>query len=309
MPLTWSEAIVKAQTIAGDDTATTLVQLKQDMNIGQQRFNAALGRYFSRKQQFTDLVDGQSIYQTPIDSIRVIGMTVMVSDTYATPVKEIRSEFEWRQLTAYPYDSNWPAFYFVLGSDEVQLWPTPSQDVTNGLRFYYQQQDFDLSVEDIISSALSPVQTCTATNGDVTITSTGSTFTSQLKGLWFQTTGTTDLTWYQIVDVPTSSTLTLKSAFVGTGGAGLSFRIGQTFIFPQEYSDVPIDYALGRYFQSRNNPERAKQYYNESDTSPGSYNAAVRDAVEKYSSSTTGNVITDDLNYISAWYLTPTPGA
>lgn len=297
--ITWTEAYQKAQTISGDFTDTTLVQLKQDMNIGYSRFNAALGRYFSRKQQFTDIVDGQQIYQTPIDCVRVIGMTVAVSDTYQTPVKEIRSEFEWRNITAYPYASNWPAYYFMIGNDELALWPTPSQDVTNGLRFYYQQQDHDLSIEDATSTSLSA--TVTVTNGSTLVTATAGVFTANMKGLWFQLTGVNDLTWYEIVDVPTAATLTLKSAFVGNSGSAQAFRIGQTFIFPQEYSDVPMDYALARFFEFKNNPARANYHRK-------NYEDMVEDAISKYSSSTEGNVITDDGASLNSWFITPVPG-
>lgn len=300
MALTWSDMKTKAVRLARDTTPGTLAQLEQDMNTGYVLFNAKLSRYFSRKQQFTDIIDGQGIYQTPIDCVRIIGMTVAVSDTYQQPVKEIRSEFEWRQITAYPYSSNWPAYYFVIGNDEVALWPTPSQDVTNGLRFYYQQQDHDLSVDDIISSSLTPAQTCTMTNGSVVVTSTGTTFSPQLTSLWFQLTGVTDLTWYEIVESPTTSTLTLKSPFVGISGSSLNFRIGQLPITPSEYHDAPINYALYLFFSGKGNESRANQHL-------GLYNASLSDAIEQYASSTEGNVITDDENYISSWYLTPVP--
>lgn len=299
--LTWSDLITKAVRLSRDTTSGTFEQLKQDMNTGYSMFNAKLARYFSRKQQFTDIIDGQQIYQTPIDCVRIIGMTVAVSNTYQTPVKEIRSEFEWRQITAYPYSSNWPAYYFMIGNDEFALWPTPSQDVTNGLRFYYQVQDHDLSVEDIVSGNLSPLQTCTMTNGSNLVMSTGSTFTSQLTGLQFQLTGVTDLTWYEIVDVPTSSTLTLKSAFVGNSGSGLNFRIGQLPIIPGEYHDSLVNYALYQFFAGKGNESRANQHLN-------LYTASVNDAIEQYSASTEGNVITDDGDYINSWFITPVPG-
>lgn len=300
MPLTWSDMETKAVRLSRDTSPSTLTQLQQDMNTGYHLFNAQLARYFSRKQQFTDIVNGQGIYQTPIDCVRIIGMTVAVSDTWTQPVKEIRSEFEWREITAYPYNSNWPAYYFMIGNDELAVWPTPSQDVANGLRFYYQQQDSDLSIEDIVSTSLTPIQTVTMANGSTLVTSTGSTFTNQLVGLWFQVTGVTDLSWYQIVAVPTASTLTLKSAFVGNSGSGLSFRIGQLSIIPQEYSDVPINYALYLFFSGKGNEARSTLHKQLFDT-------AVEAAVEDYSSSTEGNVITEDGDYLNSWFVTPIP--
>lgn len=303
--LTWTDLQNKAVRLSRDTTPGTLTQLQQDMNTGYHLFNAKLSRYFSRKQQFTDVIDGQSIYQTPVDSIRIIGMTVATANgvnSYSPPIKEIRSEYEWRLIKTVPnYASNWQTYYYVLGNDEIEVWPVPSSNIPNGIRFYYQQQDHDLSVNDIVSGNLSPIQTVTLVNGATSVTSTGSTFTNQLVGLQFQLTGVTDLTWYEIVAVPNSSTLTLKSAFVGNSGSGLSFRIGQLPIIPGEYHDALVNYALYLFFSGKGNEARATEHQN-------LYNVSVQDAVQEYSSSTEGNVISDADNWISPWVLTPLPG-
>lgn len=309
--LTWTQLQAKAIRLSRDTTPGTLTQLQEDMNTGYHLFNAKLSRYFSRKQQFTDVITGQSIYQTPIDSIRIIGMTVATADgvnSYSPPIKEIRSEYEWRLIKTVPnYASSWQTYYYVLGSDEIEVWPVPSSDIPNGIRFYYQQQDHDLSVEDIVSGNLSPVQTVTMVNGSATVTSTGSTFTDQLAGLQFQLTGVTDLSWYEIVDVPDSSTLILKSAFVGNSSSGLSFRIGQTGILPQEYQDVVVHYALGLFFGGKGNEARS-QFHLGTEQKPGMFYNMVADAIAEYSSSTEGNIISDSENWISPWLLTPLPG-
>jgi len=311
--LTWTEKKTKFQRLARDTTNATLVQGEQDMNTGYHMFNARFGRYYSRKQQFTDVVANQSIYQTPIDSIRIIGMTVKTSTgsgSYSPPIKEIRSEYEWRLIKTNPtYSSSWITYYFVLGNDEIEVWPVPATSITNGIRFYYQPQDHDQSVDDIVSSALTPVQTCTMVNGDVTVTSTGSTFTSQLAGLGFQLTGVTDLTWYEIVSVPTAPVLTLKSPFVGLSGAGLNFRIGQLSILPNEYQDVDIHYALGLYFYGKGNTQRGDYHLGrDEDGKRGLFWSAIQSAIQAYSSSTQSNVITDSDNFVSPWLLTPLPG-
>lgn len=300
MSLTWSNLQAKAVRLSRDTTPGTLTQLQQDMNTGYQQFNTKLARYWSRKQQFADIVTGQGIYQTPIDCVRIIGMTVAVSNTWQQPVKEIRSEFEWREITAYPYSSNWPAYYYMIGNDELAVWPTPSQTVANGLRFYYQVQDHDLSVNDVISSSFSPAQTVTMVNGTTAVISTGSTFTNQLVGLSFQLQGVTDLTWYEIVAVPTASTLTLKSAFVGNSGSALAFRIGQLPIIPGQYHDALVNYALYLFFSGKGNEARSTQHLN-------LFENMITDAIEEYSSSTEGNVITDDGDYLNTWFVTPIP--
>lgn len=300
MGLTWTELQQKAIRLSGDNTASATEQFKQDLNTGYHLFNNKLSRYWSRKQQFTDLIAMEGLYQVPIDSIRVIGVTIAVSQTYKIPLKEIRSEYKWRQIVSVPYQSNWPAYYFMLGNDQIALWPTPSQDVTNGMRFYYQQDDYDLSVEDTVGSEQSPAVTVTVTKNSATVTASSAVFTPQMVGLHFQVRGVTNLTWYEIVDVPDSTTLTLKTPFVGISGSGLDFRVGQMPIFPSQYHDSIINYALYLYFSGKGNETRSQQHLN-------LFNGAVDDAVEMYSSSTEGNVITEDDAYLNAWYLTPLP--
>lgn len=300
--LTWTDLQTKAVRQSRDTTTGTLTQLQQDMNTGYHLFNAKLSRYFSRKQQFTDVINGQSIYQTPLDCVRISSLTINTgsgSGAYKQVVKEIRSEDEWRAITSYPYGSNWPEFYIMLGNDQFQVWPTASQNVTQGIRFVYQQQDNDLTIQDILSTAVSA--TVTVSNGSTLVTATSGVFASYMKGLQFQLTGTNDLTWYEIIDVPTATTLTLKSAFVGLSGSALPWRIGQIPIIPQEYHDSIMHYALSLFYSSKGNESRANDHMT-------IYNNAVAQAIEDYSSANVSSVITDDENYISAWTITPLPG-
>lgn len=291
----------KAQRLAKDDSASTLTQLQEDMNTGYHMFNAKLSRYFSRKQQFTNLIASQQIYQTPIDCVRVMGMTAIVTQNYQPVLKEIRSEFEWRQITSYPMESNWPTYYYMIGNDELALWPVPSADVVSGLRFYYQPQDHDLSIEDITSTSTGA--TVTVSNGSPTVTATTTIFSAEMVGLWFQVTGVTDLSWYEIVEA-TSTTLTLKSAYVGLSGSGKAFRVGQQSIIPQEYADAPMHYALGNYFSAQGNETRANMHLG-SEKSPGMFYNMISDCLEEYSSSNTSSVITDDPVGLNIWGVPP----
>lgn len=298
MALTWTSMETKFQRLTRSANSDVLTQGKEDMNTGYHLFNAALARYYTRKQQFADLVATQQLYQTPIDCVRVLGMTVSVSATYTPTVKEIRSEYEWRQLTSYPMQSSWPTYYFMIGNDELGLWPIPSQSIENGLRFYYQPQDHDLSVEDITSAGTNT--TVTVANGSPTVTATGSPFTTQMIGLNFQVTGVTDLTWYEITGVPTNNTLTLKSNFVGISGSGLSYRVGQLSILPQEYADAPIDYALSKFFSAQGNENRATEHL-------ALFQNSMVKCEEDYSSSNESSVISYDDQIPNNIWLVPPP--
>lgn len=303
MSKTWTDAQNSTQRIARDNSPGTLAQLQQDYNTGYHLFNARLARYYTRKQQFTDIKVGQSIYQTPVDCLRITGLTSLVGGTTATsyswPLDEISSEHKWREIVSYRTSNNWPSWYMSLGNDKFQVWPIPSQDVTNGFRLYYQPQDFDLSIDDVTSTSTDA--TVTITNGETLVTATSGVFNQNMRGLWFQVTGVTDLTFYEIVDVPTSSTLILKSAFVGYSGGGQAWRIGQLSIIPQEYVDAPMYYSLGNYFSSKGNEPRATYYR-------GLFEKLQEDCDQDYASSQTGSVITDDTRIGNVWQYPPNPG-
>lgn len=298
MALTWTQMWTKTQRLAKDSNPDVLIQLKEDINTGYHMFNQKLSRYYARKQQFTDAIVNQSLYQQPIDAIRIVGMTVLVTSTYEIPLKEIRSEYEWRQIVSVKnYRSNWPVYYFVLGKDQVQIWPTPSQNVANGIRYYYQPQDYDLSIEDITSDSTGV--TVSVTNGNTTVTSDSDTpFTSDMGALNFQVTGQANLTWYDIISASTT-TLTLKSPYVATSGSGKAWKIGQLSIIPTEYQDSPMHWALYNYHEANGNSSRAQFHLTQ-------YENMVTQCMEDYSSSNQSAVIDEPSNEgLNIWTVPP----
>lgn len=296
MAFTWSDLQTKAQRLAKSNNSDVLTQLNLDMNEGYALFNAKLSRYFTRKQQFTDLVAGQQIYQTPIDCVRILGMTVQVANTYNPVVKEIRDEFQWRQITSYPIQSNWPTYYFPIGNDEVSLWPVPSQTVTNGMRLYYQQTTSALTVNDVTS--VTTEATVTVSNGSVLVTASNDVFNADMAGLQFQVTDTTDQTFYEII-AASSTELQLKSAYTATSGADHSWRIGQVSIIPMQYDSAPVHYALWSYFSAQGNESRAAYHR-------GQFDNMMADCLEEYSSSNVSSVISDDdYTELNLWVVPP----
>lgn len=296
--ISFNDCYVKCQTISGDTTNATLTQFKQDLNIGYKRFDAAIGRYFTRKQQFTNIVSGQQYYQTPVDSIRVSKISTVVSSGFELPLIQIRSETEWREKNIVSISSSYITHYFVYGATQIGLWPKPAATVTNGLRFVYQPQDVDLTKADYT------IGTVSITNNTKAVTGTSTVWTSTThKGMLLSVTDGSDGNWYEVDSVASNTSLTLITPYAGPTVNSATYKLGQCFIFPGEYADVPVDYAMARYYESKNNPARAKYHRD-------NYQAMVIDAVSKYSSSSLSNVITDEGNEIiqNPWMWPPTAG-
>lgn len=297
MAISFQDAWTKFQTLSGSTNATNLLQAKQDINIGYARFNAAIARYFTRKQAFTDLVASQRYYQTPVDAIRVSNVSATISTGYQVPLEQIRDEQTWRELLMVPnYTSSFISHYFVYGDDQIGLYPMPSTTISSGLRYVYQPQDTFLTKDDYTTG------TATITNGGTTVTGSGTSWTQAAHGdTYFQIADGSDGNWYEVTAVNSTTGLTIKTPYVGPSVAGATYRLGQLFIFPTEYDDTPVDYALSRFWESRSNTGRASYYTDR-------YQTSVNDAIEKYASSSLSNVITENDMGLNLWLIPPMPG-
>lgn len=285
---TWTQLQTQGQQISGDASAETLVQLKADMNLGAQKFNAAINNYFTRKSKSTNMVADQQYYQLPPDCIRVIGVDFVLSADRRQPVQQVRSEYVWRKMNYANQKSNWISYYFVKGADEIGLYPTPSDDLTNGVIIYYEPRAFNLSQEDFTDG------TITLTNGSTIVTHSATGFTSKMVGRYLTTTDGSDGYVYKIAELTNSSTLVLEEPYIGISGSGITYTIGESFSFPEEYHDTPLDYALSRYFEMHNNPERANYHLNK-------FKDSVAEAKGRYASSSASQVITDDIGSMNPW--------
>lgn len=286
--MTWQEIYTKARRIAGDVSDDTLTQLKQDLNVGNRRFNAALNNYFNRRSKSASLVADQQYYQLPPDCLRVMGVDFLSSDSRRIPLEQIRSEHHWRTINSNEQTGNYLAYWFQKGADELGVFPAPSEATSNGLIIYYEPRGFNLSQDDYTTG------TVTVTSGSTTITGSGTTFTSSMVGREFKVTDGSDGYEYKISGQSSATVVTLEEPYIGISGAGKTYNIGEAPLFPSEYHDSLIDYALVRFFELNNNPDRAKYHKD-------SYRDAVTEAKEKYASSSQSAVITDEMIIYNPW--------
>lgn len=293
--MTWQEIYTKTYTTAGLNSTDDLTQIKQDLNIGNRRFNAALGNYFNRRSKSTSLVADQQYYQLPPDCIRVTGVDFLLSSSRRLPLEQIRSEHQWRLLNSTQQGGNYITYWFQKGADEVGLFPTPTSATSNGLIIYYEPRGFNLSQDDYTTG------TVEVTQGSATVTGTGTAFTNTMIGREFKVTDGSDGYTYRIAGYTSGTVLTLEEPFIGVSGAGKSYKIGEAPVFPDEYHDAPMDYALSRFFQLNNNPERARYHMSANFKNPGLWESAILDAQDKYASSSSSQVILDESFGFNPW--------
>lgn len=282
MKLTWTDQQNIAKEISGLIDASSLVKFKRDMNTGASKFLAILGREYNRKSRFTNLVAGQQFYQLPEDAQK-LKEVVVSTGSYYPPMEQIPDEFAWRMMNMLSI-TGLPTHFWVRGSREFGLYPTPANSVTNGIELVFSPKHVEMTQDDTTTG------TVTVTNGSQTVTHSATSFTAKMVGQWFQVTDGTDENWYQISAFVSSSVLTLENYYQGTSESGATFRIGQVMDLPEEFLEGPVDYAMYRHYAKRGDSGRTVEF-------KALYQDALDSAKDLYGATTESQVISAEPSF------------
>lgn len=279
--MTFQEMYTSYGEISGDSSTANIARGKRDINIGNNIFHARLNNYFTRKKKTANLEDGVYSYQLPSDCIKITAIGYLDSNGRERPVTQIRSRAQWTQLRASQQSSNRIIHFFVPSADEIELYPTPSEDIDDGLIIYYKPRGQNMTATDYTTG------TITLTDGEVTVTGSGTAFTDAMIGRILRDTDGSSGYEYRIAERTNGTELLLEEPYSGLSGSGITYLIGEAPLYPVEFHYAPVDYALQRYFELNGDPKSAK--YHE-----GNFNAQVQQCQELYANSTSSMVIVDE---------------
>ena len=278
--ITWSQAQSDVQDITGDTTSATLTIFKRFMNNGYHLVLSELGRSHTEKTQTASTVADQQYYTLPSEALYVKSVKV-TSSSIEYPIEPIIDQDTWDVLNAdVTGTTDIPTFYFVrpgfgVNGTEVGIFPTPASS-GNTITLIYEAGDRDLNVDDFTTG------TVTVTNGDATITHSGTSFTAAMVGRYFQTDD--DRTWYRIASFTSTSVMELENVFEGTTAAGASYTIAEAFHIPEEMHILPVYYALGHFYDMRQDDTKSLKYR-------ALFDKEMRDGKRRWRHKTRGSVI------------------
>ena len=151
----------------------------------------------------------------------------MTVNSVKYPLETIHSQSVWNWLNSLTIQASAiPQFVFPR-RDDFGIWPTPQAVYT--ITFDYHARDRNLTVADYTTG------TVAVTEDSATVTGTGTTFTANMVGRWFQvTTNTKDSYWYRITSYTSATVVTLESVYEGATGTTLSYKIGESSELPEE---------------------------------------------------------------------------
>jgi len=242
---TFTELIEGAQGVSQDHSPSTEILFKKWINEGKRKFDDLLSREYRDQEKFFSTVADQRYYQLPEDAIRPSEIVITVGDI-DYPLEEVADRKQWLYLTSRPQSSDIPEYYFVKGSDQFGIYPTPSTSLASAGLLIYEPKSRDMQAADYTEG------TVTVTNGSAVITGAGTSFTAQMVGRYLKLDDPAgDGMGYRVAAFTDATTITLENVYAGSTASGQSYRIGEAPSIPEAYHDSLTDYALYRWYQRR----------------------------------------------------------
>lgn len=242
---------VQSQTQDTDITAT-LPMIKRAINQGMHKFGAILNRDWRDVERTFSTVASQQYYQMPEDAIRIKSLTVTVG-SIVYPLTEIVDEEKWQDLNRHSQTSSVPEYYYIKGSDQFGIWPTPSAINTATLTFESNMRD--MTADDYSTGTIA------VTAASAAVVGTGTVFTAAMVGRTLfvdPTGGTGDGAGYKVQSFTDTTHITLENNYAGATAATANYLIGQVPDIPDEFHEALIDYAAYRYYRRRRDLQTAK---------------------------------------------------
>lgn len=280
--LTYTDQVNLAKEVSNLSDATSVLNFKRDINAGTARFLSKLDRPVDRQSKFTSSVANQQYYQIPEDSIRISYVVYLTGTNIWIKLSEIGDEATWRKMNAYPQTGTQPTHFFVRGSDEFGIYPTPSNSTTDGIEVVFEPRHTMLTADDYTTGTVS------VTANNQVITGTGTTWNANMAdgSYIFQVTDGSGGSNIRITGYSNPTSLTLENYYNGATNASANYRIGQVSRIPEEFQEAPVDYAMYRHFLGKNEMDNAKLFQNIWETS-------LKDAASTYGMSTSNQIVLD----------------
>ena len=232
------EEIKKAYKITD---AEQILSLKRWYNQACSKIKKKLMRRVNAETIYTSLVVNQQAYQLPEYAGRVYNVRYNKPGSEQRLI-EVASHDVWLDMNSNNSQTGVPTHYHLISEDEIELWPIPSEAITDGLEVNVAFKHSRLTADDVTAG------TATASNGSQTITLSNSIVTPAMVGRYF-TVNDGHEEWYRISEYVSSTSFKVENYFTGTGGAGLSYIIGEMVDIPEEYIDLPELYTIAKYIQ------------------------------------------------------------
>lgn len=240
-------------TFSNDPNAATLS--KSLMNTAVHYVMSLEDWNFNKDSKTYTSTASQQDFTIPMNCAKVRYVEIYSGSLWYVP-NEIKSGTLWRKLNYTPVYSDIPQFWYISNSTQkVSIFPIITS-AGNLVKVGFTKKLKDLSAADYTTGTVSAVANGTA------ITGAGATFTTSMIGRSLQVSGTNTIVdgmWFDIIDVPTAATLTVKQ-MIPAAITGATYTISELIPFMDGFENIALFWALDVYYKTREMPALSTYY-------------------------------------------------
>lgn len=242
----WDRTYGLTQSWSGDSSPTMLVNLKELLNLGYKDILQNFTGEETEDVRTTNTQTGARAIKLAPNYVRMHSVTATIGSQVHTLVEE-ESQERFNERLYLNRNSDRPEVYFLrprfgVGGTELLLDPIPSTNTTT-ITVNYAANARDLSIDKYTTG------TVMATNGNTTITGSGTTFTNAMVGRYLKVDDVIgDGNWYRITGYNSSTSLTIENKYDGLTTSGKAFVIAEIFALPEEMQMLPVYYTMMHYY-------------------------------------------------------------
>jgi hypothetical protein len=265
MRSTFSDIIQQSKDICIDDQSTTFTGMTDSLTFIKREINNTVSDIFTLMKEYrlepppkTIQTEADVIYYSyPPGLMKPESFTIGLN-VQTPPLRIVQSQQEWDRIKSISLTSGYPTYVFPR-RDDFGIYPTPNDVYTITIVGSYQP--VRMTVDDYTTGVVG------VTNGDETISTTGSVLTSAMVDRWFALTNSTSLIpsgkWYRISSFTNDSSMELSRTFTELSSSGQTFVIGQSPELPEELHQY-IAYKVGSVYwhTRRHDSNRAQELAN-----------------------------------------------
>ncbi len=227
---TLSDLLTEHIDVTNDTSTANTARATRRMNQAQKMI-CGKKEYFWLKKDYTFLTQASvAAYQLPIRFRRVSSVRIRIG-TLDYQINEIADPIIFDSLkgsNGSTYTSDYPRFYHVR-EDQI-LFDCNLSTAGNTVYIEGIARPKDMSLLDYATGTVS------VTSGSKTVTGSGTSWAASnaKAGAWI----IIDLEAYQIAAVGGTTSITLIKSYEGVTASGLSYKIGDAPIIPEEFQDI-----------------------------------------------------------------------
>lgn len=252
---TFNEVVSDFQDLSNDSSGSAQSLAKKLANTGIKRLLGLADFSFNKGTGTISSGTNTQYYKINHRADKIDYLKVDYGGITYTP-KEVKTEEIWNRINYVPTYSNVPQYWFFKPeTKEIGIFPIPS-DGSPVITQRFTKRTIDFSVSDYSTG------TVLASSGGTFFQTTTGTWNTGMTGRGIKVYGTNtpiDNFWFEISEVSGTATAYIKGLIPNAIASG-SYIISEIVPLPEGFEDLPLWFALNRYYQMKEKPVMAREY-------------------------------------------------